>query len=97
MKLHSCYIHKGVQPSDQKMFILGIFKREASRILAKFRQWEMATYGNTAVSLCSWPVGTFRPEEYANQAHNFINLNFCDVTLFLSIDHFRYIKIHTWL
>ena len=25
MKLHSCYIHKGVQPSDQKMFILGIF------------------------------------------------------------------------
>ena len=97
MKLHSCYIHKGVQPSDQKMLILGIFKREVSRILAKFRQWEMATYGNTAVSLCSWPVGTFRPEEYANQSHNFINLNFCDVTLFLSIDHFRYIKIHTWL
>ena len=27
MKLHSCYIHKGVQPSDQKLFILGIFSQ----------------------------------------------------------------------
>ena len=79
------------------MFILGIFRREVSQILAKFRQWEMATYANTVVSPCSSPLGTFRPEECANQSHNFINLHFCDVTLFFFIDHSRYVKIHTWL
>ena len=93
MKLHSCYIHQGVQNSDKKMFILGIFKREFSQI----QTMENGTYANTAVSPCSSPLGPFRPEQYADQPHNFMNLNFCDLALFFSLDHFQCIKTHSWL